>query len=126
MKNKNINPEESVLSTSSKYHSQINQNPLIEEIKQRIVQSLSPEKIILFGSFAYGNPNKFSDIDILIITNKNLPKKGRSIMAESLMSGILIPTDFLIYTSEEINKLRTVKGHIIYEIMKKGRVIYGR
>lgn len=115
-----------MLSTSSKYHSQINQNPLIEEIKQRIVQSLSPEKIILFGSFAYGNPNKFSDIDILIITNKNLPKKGRSIMAESLMSGILIPTDFLIYTSEEINKLRTVKGHIIYEIMKKGRVIYGR
>ena len=122
MKNKNNNIKKSMSSTAPMYQ----QNPIIKEIKQRIVQSLFPEKIILFGSYAYGKPDKYSDIDILIITNKNLPKKGRSIIAENLMSGILIPTDFLIYTSEEVNKLRTVKSHIVYEIMKKGRVIYGR
>jgi uncharacterized protein len=42
-----------------------------KEITQRLKQ-LNPEKIILFGSYAYGTPNEDSDIDICII--KNLPR----------------------------------------------------
>ena len=40
---------------------------LIEEIKDRIVSAVQPEKIILFGSYAYGTPTKDSDLDLLVI-----------------------------------------------------------
>ena len=40
---------------------------LIKEIKNRIVSEVHPEKIILFGSYAYGTPTKDSDVDLLVI-----------------------------------------------------------
>ena len=40
---------------------------IIEEIVRRIVSIAQPEKIILFGSYAYGNPDADSDIDLLVI-----------------------------------------------------------
>ncbi len=46
----------------------------IEKIKNSIVESFNPEKIILYGSYAYGIPNNQSDIDLLIV----MPFEGRS------------------------------------------------
>jgi predicted nucleotidyltransferase len=46
----------------------------IEAIKKEIVQKLkplSPEKIVLFGSYAYGEPHEDSDIDLYVVTNDN-------------------------------------------------------
>ena len=43
----------------------------IEEVKKRLLKSfkpLNPEKIILFGSYAYGTPDANSDIDIYVVT----------------------------------------------------------
>ena len=39
----------------------------ILEIAEKIKREYKPDKIILFGSYAYGNPDKDSDIDFLII-----------------------------------------------------------
>ena len=43
----------------------------IDEIKRRIVENFKPEKIILFGSYADGNPKEDSDLDLLIIKDSN-------------------------------------------------------
>jgi predicted nucleotidyltransferase len=43
----------------------------IEEVKKEIIEKLkplNPEKIILFGSYAYGTPDANSDIDIYVVT----------------------------------------------------------
>jgi len=44
----------------------------IEELKPLIIERLkplNPDKIILFGSYAYGTPNEDSDIDLYVVTN---------------------------------------------------------
>ena len=44
----------------------------IEKIKSEIVEKLkplNPDKIILFGSYAYGTPNQDSDIDLFLVKN---------------------------------------------------------
>lgn len=46
---------------------------LIQEIKNRIVSGVHPEKIILFGSYAYGTPTKDSDVDLLVIMPSDEP-----------------------------------------------------
>ena len=42
-------------------------NNIIEKIKNRVVKNFNPYRIILFGSYAYGNPDETSDIDLFII-----------------------------------------------------------
>ena len=39
----------------------------IQAIVSKIVETAKPQKVILFGSYAYGTPNKDSDLDILVI-----------------------------------------------------------
>ncbi|RLC44808.1 MAG: nucleotidyltransferase domain-containing protein, partial [Candidatus Cloacimonadota bacterium] len=50
----------------------------IEKIVKRIIKHYRPDKIILFGSYAYGNPTEHSDLDLLIVKNSNLPRYKRA------------------------------------------------
>ena len=43
----------------------------LEEIVRRLVEGLQPEQIILFGSYAYGQPTEGSDLDIMIIVSES-------------------------------------------------------
>jgi predicted nucleotidyltransferase len=52
---------------------------IIREIKERIVSHFQVGKIILFGSFVYGEPKKGSDLDLLIIKESDSPRHKRSI-----------------------------------------------
>ena len=53
------------------------ENDLLKEITQRLVAELHPEKIILFGSHAWGTPDEDSDLDLLVIvTQSNTTPKG--------------------------------------------------
>ncbi|MEW6619481.1 MAG: nucleotidyltransferase domain-containing protein [bacterium] len=97
----------------------------IDEVKRRIVENIKPEKIILFGSYASGNPTKDSDLDILIIKESNLPRYKRGREIRKYLRGLKIAIDLLVYTKEEIQKWSDVKPAFITTVMEKGKVIYG-
>jgi predicted nucleotidyltransferase len=42
----------------------------IDDIVNRIAVKFNPDKIILFGSYAAGNPNSDSDVDLLVIKDQ--------------------------------------------------------
>ena len=48
-----------------------------QEVTNIIVQEIEPEKVLLFGSYAAGLPNKHSDVDIIVIVNGALNKKDK-------------------------------------------------
>ena len=100
-------------------------NELIDYIARLVTKVIAPEKIILFGSYAYGTPGKESDIDILVIVKESsLPRYKRSIPIYKELSGILVPKDLLVYTEDEIEEWSEVPQSFITTIYKKGRVIY--
>lgn len=92
---------------------------LIKELKG-FKQKNDIEKMYLFGSMAYGEPHKYSDID-LIVVSKRFKKKG--ILKRSpelyLKWDIDYPVDFLCYTPEEFNKLKK-QITIVREAVKEG------
>jgi predicted nucleotidyltransferase len=47
---------------------------MLQNMTRRIVEEFQPEKIILFGSYAYGQPEFHSDIDLLVVTNRHRRK----------------------------------------------------
>lgn len=97
----------------------------IEQIVETIVQSVHPDKVILFGSYANGNPSEDSDLDLLVI--KDMPQKrvqrGREIRKH--LRGMAIPIDLLVYTPQEIEEWRDTKAAFITQIVDQGQVLYG-
>jgi len=52
---------------------------LLDQVTEKLVLALKPEKIILFGSYAYGTPTEDSDIDLLVvIANSDEPRYKRA------------------------------------------------
>ena len=100
----------------------------INIILDTIVEKLSPLKIILFGSYAYGEPTIDSDIDLLVIVEKHkLPRYKRAReLRKSLWGKSFIPKDILIYTIDEIEKWKNVKESFVASILEKGKIIYGK
>lgn len=96
----------------------------ISEVVHRIVEAVYPLKIILFGSYVYGLPEKDSDIDILVVMSSNLPRYRRSVPIYKALAGLLIPKDILVYTPQEIEEWSDVSQAFITTVMKKGKVIY--
>ena len=98
---------------------------LLRKIVRRIVSAVDPEKIILFGSHAYGEPKKGSDLDILVVVQDNV-KSCREIASEvyGALCGILIPKDIVVVRKKDIEEWKNVSQAFITKIAKKGRVIY--
>ena len=87
------------------------------------------EKIILFGSYAYGTPNKYSDIDLLVI--KNIPENETRDFRIKLKKALWLKLgqlnysfDILVDNEQRIQK-RIEMGDLFYkEIYSKGKIIY--
>lgn len=97
----------------------------IEEIVKRIVDNYKPEKIILFGSYAYGIPTKDSDLDLLIVKNSSLPRHKRAREIRKYLWGISeIPKDIIVYTQKEIDDWKEVEEAFVTKVVKKGKILY--
>ncbi len=99
-------------------------NELLQEVVRRIVNSVHPERIILFGSYAYGKPEGESDLDLLVIMNSELPRYKRAVSIYSSLTGLLIPKDIVVYTPEEVKEWSEVPQAFITTVIKKGKVLY--
>jgi predicted nucleotidyltransferase len=99
---------------------------LLEQITQKLAVTLNPEQIILFGSYAYGEPNEDSDIDFMVIvSHSDEPRYRRSRPAYRALRGMRIPTDVIVVTREEVKRKINVKSSLISRVIHDGKVLYG-
>lgn len=98
----------------------------LKEITQQIVEKYGPEKIILFGSAAWGDFSSDSDIDFLII-KKKVPDNGieRQYMIDQIIDRHGVAIDMLVFKPEEIEERMQLGDPFIKEVVSKGKVLYG-
>ena len=96
----------------------------ISEVVRIIAEKYHPEKIILFGSHAYGKPDPGSDLDILLIKNTDLPRYRRSREVRKFLRGLAVPMDILVYTPREVDRWKNIQEAFITRMMRKGKVLY--
>ncbi|MFA6403641.1 MAG: nucleotidyltransferase domain-containing protein [Salinivirgaceae bacterium] len=88
------------------------------------LKPLKPIKIILFGSYAYGNPSKDSDLDICVIqTNENSKVQVRKDIRNRLKD-IIIAKDILVPTLQEYDFYKLQYGSVFMDIDQKGKVLW--
>jgi predicted nucleotidyltransferase len=104
---------------------------LVEEMTERL-KELKPYKVILFGSYANGNPTKDSDLDVLVILDsddfvKSFKEKIERKMPVSkilLEINYQIAMDILVYSRAEFECLKEKDNFFIKEIETSGKVLY--
>lgn len=95
----------------------------IKEVTDKIIQECQPEKVILFGSYAWGKPNENSDIDLFIVKEtENTRETGRKI--SRLIFPRLFPLDIIVYTPHQIEKRKNLGDLFIKDILENGKILY--
>jgi uncharacterized protein len=95
----------------------------IQELSQQIAAQFTPERIILFGSHAYGTPTADSDVDLLVV----MPFEGQPFRQAAEILNRLSPTfsvDLLVRTAEELNERLALGDFFLQEIVTKGKILY--
>ena len=98
----------------------------LDEIVQRIVSQLQPERIILFGSYGYGSPTENSDVDLLVIMNTGDRPAERYLAVSRLIRPRPFPLDILVKTPDEISQALEKGDFFIREIVTQGQTLYER
>ncbi len=101
-------------------------NELLQQIKSRIVGAYNPLAIFIFGSYIWGEPDKNSDIDLLVVVKDSKDKfHKRAIVGHKSLRGIKYPFDILVYTKNEFNDKLKNKIGLCNKIKERGKKIYG-
>jgi predicted nucleotidyltransferase len=99
----------------------------IEALKPLIIERLkplNPDKIILFGSYAYGTPNENSDIDLCIVEKDYKNKWEEKVKISKLLDNIRYPIDILNPKVDEYEFYAKEINSVYYDIDKKGLVLW--
>ena len=100
--------------------------PVLNDITTKIVEKFDPLKIILFGSFARGNPHKWSDLDIMVVFENvdNCFDKAAEILGH--IENIQFSTDIVVVGKDVFIENINETGYIYYYANKYGRVLHER
>lgn len=95
----------------------------IEDYVEEVVKTLNPYLVILFGSFATGNINEGSDVDILVVADfeEDFLDRIKRLMD---MNKFRIPVEPVGYTPNEFKEMRKRKNAFIMEVVEKGEIMY--
>jgi predicted nucleotidyltransferase len=96
----------------------------IKEVKDRLVREFNPEKIYIFGSYAWGNPTEDSDLDIMIITKKCEDKIKAMRKGIKSLRGIGIPKDIIVEGENEFMENAKDSYRIENEVKSRGYLLY--
>ena len=96
----------------------------MDEIVDRIVKAIHPQKIVLFGSRSRNQARPDSDIDILVIADSDEPRYKRSRVLYGVLSDIPTAMDIVVYTPDEIDDWSQVRQAFITTALREGKILY--
>ncbi|MBN1606249.1 MAG: nucleotidyltransferase domain-containing protein [Polyangiaceae bacterium] len=89
-----------------------------------LVDALRPERIILFGSRARGDARMDSDVDLLVVAETDLPPAQRAFLANRAVRDVGLPTDIVVVTPAELQRLSTWMSSIVAVALREGKVLH--
>ncbi len=95
----------------------------IRALSQQIAHEFHPERVVLFGSYAYGTATEDSDVDLLVV----MPYKGKGWRLVGKIRGRVRPqfaVDLLVRSPEQIRRRLSLGDCFLKEVTEKGRVLY--
>jgi predicted nucleotidyltransferase len=99
----------------------------IVEMVHRITERFSPDKIILFGSYARGDAAEDSDIDLLVLFGEVENPRARAAEVYAALIGCSAqPKDIVVSTTSRFERYRNVVNTVYWPASREGRALYER
>lgn len=99
----------------------------IQAVVARIVEGYQPDRIILFGSYAYGTPTEHSDLDLLVVKGADERRKIERIVEISSFAHSVPDApamDILVLNSAEEQRARQIRFVVEHKALRDGRELY--
>ena len=94
-------------------------------VLDRLVASLAPEQIYVFGSRARGTPTEHSDVDLLVVVSSSSePAYRRAQQAYAAIGAHRLPVDILVWTREEFDERLAAAASLPATVAREGRLLY--
>lgn len=95
----------------------------IQNLCDEIIGLFHPERVILFGSYAYGDPSPDSDVDVLVVMRFEGSSREQATRIRSRID-TPIALDLIVRTPEQISERLAMGDFFISEITTQGKVLY--
>lgn len=97
---------------------------LLKEVTRRIVDSVKPRRVLLFGSAAQGRMNKDSDVDMLVVMREPAHRRRTAQKIYRNLHGTGIAVDIVVATEKDLKEYGKRSGTILKSALSHGRVLY--
>ena len=97
---------------------------LLSEMVSKIVKHFHPDKVILFGSRAWGAPTGESDVDIMVVIDVDGSPIRKAAEISRIARPRFLPLDIIVRTPGEIEHRIKIGDPFIKRIMNRGKVLY--
>jgi predicted nucleotidyltransferase len=98
----------------------------IRALAKHIAEKFQPEQIILFGSHAYGNPQPWSDVDLLVVMETPKGELESSLEIHKSLPPIKFGLDIIVRSRSVIERRKKLGDWFLIDITEKGKVPYER
>lgn len=95
----------------------------IDQVVEQIVEKFKPQKIILFGSYARGNPRPESDVDLLVVMNTSLREVRQAIQICQQIQ-YRFGLDLIVHTPKNLAERVKMGDWFLRDVVKEGKVLY--
>jgi len=100
---------------------------IYKTIRETVQSNLPGARVLLFGSRARGDFDRFSDYDLLVITQQTLTTKEKirwsTLLDHAIVNAIEAPVDLLLNSEEEIREKQDFPGHVIRTAIREGVIL---
>jgi predicted nucleotidyltransferase len=100
-----------------------NHSEVLQRLVEQIVSGFYPQKVILFGSYAYGTPTEDSDLDLLVV----MEAEGRPLRATANIADAIdhpLPLDILVFEPKQLQSALEREFTFVTEVMTRGIVLH--
>jgi predicted nucleotidyltransferase len=99
---------------------------LADEVTRRILETVQPQRVLLFGSSIHGKFTKDSDLDVLVIVSGPVHRRQLAQKINRNLRGVGAPVDIVVATEEDVERYGDKLGTILRPALMEGQVLYAR
>jgi predicted nucleotidyltransferase len=97
---------------------------IYDTIRETVLANLPGSRVLLFGSRARGDGDRFSDYDLMVITQQTFPPREKirlsTLLNRAIVNAIEAPIDLLLNSEEEVREKQDLHGHVVRTAVRDG------
>ena len=97
---------------------------LLDRVVARIVETVRPRRVVLFGSAARGQIGPHSDIDLLVVMPDGIHRRRTAQAIYLSLSGLGIAKDVVVVTESDVRDYGDNPSLVLFPALREGREIY--